>query len=49
MKLGDGKLPSVQSKGTISVMTKSGNSKLIADVLYVSGLTRDLLNVGLLI
>lgn len=30
-------------------MTKNGKSKLIPDVLYVSGLTRDLLNVGQLI
>lgn len=45
-----GKIKSVQSNVTISVMKKKiGKSKHILDVLYVPGLTQNLLSVGLLI
>lgn len=47
MKLGSGKIQSVQSNVTISVMkNKIGKSKHILDVLYVPGLTQNLLSVG---
>lgn len=49
VKLGDGKLPSAEGKGVISVRTKGGNSKLYGDVLYVSNLTQNLLSVGQLL
>ncbi|KAL7160521.1 hypothetical protein ABFS83_01G101200 [Erythranthe nasuta] len=48
VKLGDGKMRSVQGKGTIYVCTKGGTKKLIHDVLYVPNLTHNLLSVGLL-
>lgn len=46
VKLGDGKLHDVKGKGVISVQTKRGKSKLMHDVLYVPGLTQNLLSVG---
>ncbi|XP_060671025.1 uncharacterized protein LOC132800770 [Ziziphus jujuba] len=45
VKLGDGKSHEVKGKGVIAVNFKGGNSKLIHDVLYVPGLTSNLLNV----
>lgn len=49
VKLGDGKLPRTEGKGTITVQTKGGNKKLIGDVLYVPNLTSNLLSVGQLL
>lgn len=49
VKLGDGKLQNVEGKGVIVVYTKGGNKRLISDVLYVPGLTQNLLSVGQLL
>ena len=49
VKLGDGKLQSVEGKRVIVVYTKGGNKKLISDVLYVPNLTQNLLSVGQLL
>nr|XP_048325632.1 uncharacterized protein LOC125421287 [Ziziphus jujuba var. spinosa] len=49
VKLGDGKPHEVNGKGVIAVNSKGGNSKLIHDVLYVPGLTSNLLSVGQLL
>ena len=49
VKLRDGKLQNVERKGVIAVYTKGGNKRLIFDVLYVPGLTQNLLSVGQLL
>lgn len=49
VKLGDGKIHEVKGKGVIAVNSNGGNSKLIHDVLYVPGLTSNLLSVGQLL
>ena len=49
VKLGDRKLQNVKGKRVIAVYTKGGNKRLIFDVLYVLGLTQNLLSVGQLL
>ena len=49
VKLGNGKLQNVEGRGVIAVYTKGGNKRLISDVLYVPGLTQNLLSVGQLL
>ena len=46
---GDEKFHDIKGKGVIAVNSKGGNSKLIHDVLYVPGLTSNLLSVGQLL
>lgn len=49
VKLRDEKLQNVEGKGVIAVYMKGGNKRLISDVLYVPGLTQNLLSVGQLL
>nr|CAD1820646.1 unnamed protein product [Ananas comosus var. bracteatus] len=49
VKLGNGKLQQIGGEGVIAVYTKGGMKRLIHDVLYVPGLTQNLLSVGQLL
>ncbi|XP_020263393.1 uncharacterized protein LOC109839376 [Asparagus officinalis] len=49
IKLGDRKLQNIEGKRVIAVQTNGGKTKDISDVLYVTGLTQNLLSVGQLI
>ena len=46
VRLGDGKKMEVAGKGTVSLSTKDGKTKLLHGVQYIPGLVHNLLSVG---
>ena len=47
--LRDGKVQKVERRGTIAVITKSDQQRVIKDVLYVPKIAQDLLSIGQLL